>query len=511
MTADLILKNLHAITFARQDGPAELIAAKGNKILYVGAADALGYMKGPHTRVLDCDGGFVAPGFNDAHCHALAFAITLRYVDCSKARCIADIQAVLREKVCDIKGDQWVRAAHCDFSALSEGRAPDRRELDAVVSDLPVLLLERSGQHCVLNSRALELCGITGSTFDSASGSIHRDPVTGLPNGLVSGNNDLVAKAIPPLTEREIEAGMRQANKEYLSLGITSIQDTSWSNGYRHWLAMKGFKHNGVLVPRLTLLPGVDAMGEFAERGLKTGSGDDHMRVGAVKIALDESTGNPCPSQEDISHIALKTHLAGFQIAFHVHDVYPLQASMRALEFIRKHAASACVRPRFEHCPVCPPALVPELAASGAIVITQPNLFHETGPRYLKELSSKQLTWVYPLRSFVQHGIPLAFSSDSPLTPCNPFLAIHAAVTRTVAGGAVLSPDESISAMEALKMYTYFGAYSSNEEHIKGSIAVGMLADLAVLNGDPMRMSPEGLIAVKTMATVIDGKVAWER
>lgn len=510
MSADLILRNLHAITFAGQEAPAELIAVQGNKILYVGTADALGGLQGPHTRVLDCGGGVVVPGFNDAHCHALAFAITRQYVDCSRARSVADIQAALRDKVRDIEGEQWMRAANCDFSALAEGRPPNRRELDEAAPRLPVLLLERSGQHCVLNSRALELCGITAGTPDPAAGKIHRDPATGLPNGMISGNNELVAKAVPPLTERETEAGMRQANREYLSLGITSLQDTSWSNGYRHWLAMKGFKDRGVLAPRLTLLPGIDALEEFAERGLKTGSGDEQMRVGAVKIALDESTGNPCPPQENINDAALKAHLAGFQLAFHVADVYLLQASMQALEFARDNSPSACVRPRFEHCPVCPPGLVPELAGSGAIVVTQPSLLFETGPFYLDQVSSEQLTWVYPLKSFARHGITMALSSDSPLTPCDPFRAIHTAVTRLVADGRTLSPNEGVSALEALKMYTYCGAYSSLEEQSKGSIAPGMLADLAVLNGDPTRMNPEQLGAVKVMATVIDGKVVWE-
>lgn len=510
MSADLILKNLRAITFADQETPAELIAIQGNRILYVGTADALGGLQGPHTRVFDCGGGLVAPGFNDAHCHALAFAITRQYVDCSRARSVAEVQAALREKVQGIEGEQWLRAANCDFSALAEGRAPNRRELDEAAPRIPVLLLERSGQHCVLNSRALELCGITASTPDPAAGKIHRDPATGLPDGMISGNNELVTKAVPPPTERETEAGMRQASREYLSLGITSLQDTSWSNGYRHWLVMKNFKERGMLAPRLTLFPGIDALGEFVERGLKTGDGDEQMRVGAVKIALDESTGNPRPPQEEINDAALRAHLAGFQLAFHVADVYLLQASMQALEFVREDSAFTSVRPRFEHCPVCPPGLVPKLAASGAIVVTQPNLLFETGPLYLDQVSSEQMTWVYPLKSFEQHGIPMALSSDSPLTPCDPFRAIHTAVTRKVAGGRTLSPEEGLSVLEALRMYTYWGAYSSLEEQNKGSIAPGMLADLAVLNGDPTRMNPEQLGAVKVMATVIDGKVVWE-
>lgn len=511
MNADLILVNLHAVTFGRGVVSAEMIAIRGNEIFYVGTADALGRLQGPHTRVLDCGGGLVVPGFNDAHCHALAFAITRQYADCSRARSVAEVQAVLREKIRETEGDQWLRAANCDFSAIAEGRAPNRQELDDAVSHLPVLLLERSGQTCVLNSLALELCGITADTPDSPSGGrIHRDPVTGLPDGVISGNNELVARAVPPPSEREIEAGMRKANREYLSLGITSLQDTSWSNGYRHWLAMKSFKERGMLAPRLTLLPGIDSMEEFVERGMKTGSGDGQLRVGAVKIALDESTGDSCPPKEELNDAALGAHSAGFQLAFHVPDVHLLQTSMQALEYVRNHSTSGCFRPRFEHCPVCPPGLLPDLAQSGAIVVTQPNLLFETGPTWLDQVPREQLSWLYPLKSFARHGIATALSSDSPLTPCDPLRGIHTAVTRKVEGGRTLSPEEGVSPLEALKMYTCFGAFSSLEERSKGSIAPGKLADLAVLNGDLTRVPPDEIGDIKVVATVIDGKVAWE-
>ncbi|RLB68423.1 MAG: hypothetical protein DRH08_00940 [Deltaproteobacteria bacterium] len=503
MSADLILKNLHAVTFAEQSEPVELIAVKGNKITYAGTADALGQLKGPETREMDCCGGLVVPGFNDAHCHVFASAVTRLYADCSKVCTIADLQVVLRKKARDIKRGQWLRAANCDFSKIVEGRFPNSQDLDAAVADLPVLLLERSGQHCVLNSMALKLCGVTKDTSSPGSGSK-------LSEGVISGNNELVASSIPPLTEQEVEAGLRQANKEYLSLGITSLQDTSWSNSYQHWLTMKSFKDRGELAPRLTLLPGVDSLEEFEAQGLKTGYGDEYMRLGAVKIALDESTGNPCPPQDELNDIALKAYLAGFQLAFHVADVSLLQASLRALDFIREHAPSACVRPRFEHCPVCPPALLPNLVKCGAIVVSQPNLFYETGPRYLEQFSSENLASVYPLKSLLNRGIPLAFSSDSPLTSANPFSAILASVSRKVSGGALLSPHEKISFVEALKAYTHGGAYASCEEQTKGSIAVGMLADMVVLNRDPLTMSQEAITGTKSIATLIDGKVVWE-
>ncbi len=512
MNADLILTNLRTVKLSakEQEASAELIAICDNKIIYVGDSKELKNLQGHNTQVFDCGGGLVVPGFNDAHCHSLAFAITRQYVDCANARSIAAIQATLRNNSSSLAGSKWIRAANCDFATLVDGRPPNYKELDEAVADVPLILLERSGQHCVLNSLAMELCGINANTPDAVGSTIYRDPATGVPNGMISGNNELVARALPPPTEQETEKGMRQANQDYLSLGITSLQDTSWSNGYKHFLAMKDFKERGILMPRMTMLAGYDAINEFTERDIKTGSGDAFTRIGAMKIALDESTANPSPSQDEINAAALKAHSAGFQLALHVSDVYLLQASLQALDFIRDNSATASVRPRFEHCPVCPPGLLPELASSGAIIVTQPNLLYETGPLYLDQVTEEQLSWVYPLKSFVKHGIAMALSSDSPLTACSPFQAISTAVTRNVAGGKQLSLNESISALDALRMYTYFGAYASFDEDTKGVVAPGMLADLAILDKDLTKISSEEISDVKVMATIIDGKLVWE-
>ncbi|CAG4882125.1 conserved protein of unknown function [Georgfuchsia toluolica] len=513
MAVDLILCNLKAITFSQECAGPELIAIKGNKILFMGSKDALGDLKGPDTRMLDCQGGIVLPGFNDAHCHPIAFAITQRYLDCSspQIRCISDLQAALRIKAGEVADERWIRGANYDISIIAEQRLPDRWELDQAVPHLPVVLVERSGQHCVLNSRALEHCDISNNTPDSDAGRILRDPITGLPNGVVSGNSELVARAIPPLGDDEVEIGLRDASQEYLSHGITSLQDTSWSNAYPHWQRMQIFKQRGFLTPRLAMHAGLDALEQFALRGLKTGHGDDHLRLGAMKIALDESTGSSHPPQDDLNQSALRAHLAGFQLAFHVPDVHLLQMSLQALEFVRCIAPDECHRPRFEHCPVCPTSLLPELAQSGAIVVSQPNLLYQTGPEYLRELAAEQLKWIFPYRSCIENGIRLAFSSDSPLTPCDPLQAIRTAITRRVKGGARLGEDEAISLLQALEMYTSAGAYCSSEETLKGSLAVGQLADLVILECGADKGLADELLDARVLMTLLDGKLVWNR
>lgn len=497
MPADLILVNLTALPPAPTSAAPELIAIRGRRIVYAGGARALSDLTGPDTRVLDCGAGLVVPGFNDAHCHPIAHAATLRHVDCSSGRVrdIPAIQAALRARAVETGAGQWVRAAGCDPAALAERRLPTRRELDAAVPNRPVVLVEQAGQSCVLNSMAVALSGL--------------DDVAGIA-GMVAGTDPRVAGAIPSLPAAEIEAGLRQVSRLYLENGITSIQDTSWSNGYRHWQAMRHFKAEGLLVPRMTMLVGIDGLEEFKRLGLRTGHGDDHLRLGAMKIALDESTAAMLPSQDDITAAALLAHGGGFQLSFHAPDPTLLSRALHAIAAVRTLSPRPVRPPRLEHCPLCPPSLLSEIAGSGAIPVLQPNLLFAAGPSYLERMSGESLPWVFPIRSFLATGIPVAFGSDSPLTSCNPLSAIATAVSRVVAGGSRLGPDEAITLAEALHCYCATGARCSGEETVKGRIAVGMLADLAVLDRNPRTSSLATLAETRVVITVLDGKIVWE-
>lgn len=509
MAADLVLRNLVGLPANRRAEPVRLIAIAGNRIIHAGGEDVFDSLVGPATRMLDCQGGLVIPGFNDAHCHPLAYALTLRSVDCSPpgVRRISDLQVRLR-RAAENGGEGWLRASNLDMPTMAEKRPPTRWELDEAVAHRPVLLVDRTGQHCVLNSRGLEICGITAASDDAAGGRIHRDPATGQPTGVISGNDERVARAIPPPSPADVEAGLRQAGREYLSLGITSIQDTSWSNGLRHWAAMCRFRKSGLLATRLTLLPGVDAVAEFAGRGLHSGSGDEFLRLGAAKIALDESTGNPAPTQQEVTEAAFRAIEAGFQPAFHVSDMHMLRVSLAAVNALRRRGFA--VSPRFEHCPLCPDDMIPAVAASGAVVVAQPNLFHMTGEQYRRHATAEQLRWISPFRSILDNGVPLAFGSDSPLTPSDPFGAIHTAVSRRVSDNLELGLRESLTVMEALQAYTAGGAKASSEIALKGVIAAGQLADLAVLDRNLLDEPLEVLPETQVQMTLVDGKVVWE-
>ncbi len=509
-TADLILYNAKVITVDEKRPSAELVAIKGNTILAVGNNHDRELFRGPATKLFDCAGGSVVPGFNDAHCHPLARAISLLSVDCSprNVRGIADIQEAIRRRAQELPCGQWIRGANYDAFSLQEGRAPNRWELDEAAPAHPVLLVDNTGQHYVLNSLALHIANLDGRTTDARGGHIERDPATGEPTGLMSGNAHVIKKVVPPIDARQLEAGMRLASRQYLAQGITSLQDTSWANGWREWQSWRRMVESRAIACRVSVLLGAEGLTESQAAGLTMGHGNAWLRIAGVKLALDESTGCPHPDQDAINQAALQARQARYKVAFHVSDAHMLASSLAAIRFVCLREKSSPQDFRLEHCSVCPPELLPKLAAARAAVVTQPAFLYSFGERY-RSLSSDQAGWLWPARSFRRIGVRCAFSSDSPLVTSDPFLGLYAAVTRKTASGDVLASDQAVPLASALESYTLSGAYASSEATIKGSISPGKLADLAVLDTDLEQLPPERLREPRVVMTVIDGQVVW--
>jgi hypothetical protein len=513
ISADLILYNAKVITLDRRRPRAEMVAIKGDRILDIGRAHELEFFKGTKTKILDCEGKTIAPGFNDAHCHPFAFASSLLSVDCSPAsvRNIAELQAQIHDKAKQVPKGDWIRAIGYNEFYLAEKRHPTRWDLDKATPYHPVKLTHRSGHACVLSSLALQQVGISLETSEPPGGFIERDLETGEPNGLLLGMNDWVGRAIPPLSKKELERGIRLANQEYLAHGVTSLQDATWGDSLSRWQTFQQLQEEGMLATRVSMMIGIDALEEFQGRGLSTGSGNSRLRLGAVKMVLDEITDLLNPPQAELEQQVLQAHKAGFQVALHVVEESTLGAAITALEHALEQIPKPDHRHRLEHCSVCPPQLAQRLKALQAVVVTQPPFIYYSGERYLETLPPTQLKWLYPIGSWLRNGLKIAASSDSPVVPLNPLIGIYAAVTRAAETGQVLSPNEGVSPLEALQMYTVGAAHASFEERIKGSITPGKLADLVVLSDDPSQASPEEIKEIEVRMTIIGGEVIWEK
>jgi len=511
--ADLIINNANVLTMNPSCPTAELVAIKGNRILLVAGSEELEQVGGAKSRIIDCQGKTVVPGFNDAHCHVFSFIRKLRSLDLSPSsvRSIVDIKATIRRRVQSIPPGRWLAGTDYNEFYLAEKRHPNRWDIDEAAPQHPVVLAHRSLHACVLNSRALSLAGITRETPEPPGAIIDRDFDSGEPSGLLFEMLGYIReKVLPPLSGEELAEGIALANRHYLSVGITSLQEASATNDWARWQTLQRFKESGKLESRVSMMFGLDVLSQFQQAGLALGSGDSQLRLGGVKMILNEATGQLQPPPDELNRQALSAHHAGFQLAIHCIEPSTVEAAIAALEYIGSQSPLAGRRHRLEHCSECPPRLLERLAEVEAMVVTQPPFLYYSGERYLATLPPNRQRWLYRIKSLLDGGLVVAASSDSPVASDNPLVGIYAAVTRRAESGQELLLQEAISAQQALAMYTTNAAYASFEEGVKGSIAEGKLADMVVLSADPTTSPPEQIKDIQVEMTIIDGKVVWE-
>lgn len=512
-TADLILCNANVLTLDPQSPRAELVAVQNGNILSISGNGAVDELRGAGTEVIDCHGRTILPGFNDAHCHLVAFAESLLTpsLDPTTVGSISDIQKQIRELSRNLPSASWIRAEGYNEFYLAEKRHPTRWELDEATVTHPVKLTHRSGHAHVLNSLALTLAGISNETPEPPGGMIERDLETGEPNGLLYGMGEYLANVVPPLDDRELEQGIALASDRLLSLGITSLQDASPRNDYRRWQAFQQWKTRGHLKPRVTVMLGAQHLRHCQEQGLGGETGDSQLRPGAIKIILDETTGQLNPPQAELNQKVFEIHQSGLQVALHAVEESTVEAACSALAQALQRSGRVNHRHRIEHCSVCTQAMAKRLGSLEAVVVTQPAFIYYSGERYLETVPAAQLKHLYPLARLIQAGLKVAASSDCPVVPPNPLSGIYAAVSRTAETGQELLPEERVTPSQALWMYTMGAAYACFEEDIKGSIVPGKLADLVVLSEDPTQVNSEEIKSLQIEMTVAGGEIVWRR
>jgi predicted amidohydrolase YtcJ len=503
MRADIILKNANVITMDHVQPHAELVAVNSDKIALVGDSNALDSLIGKQTRVIDCSGKTVIPGFNDAHLHLFSLVQKLLSIDLSPpaVHSIAGIKDVIRRKAANTPPGTWLRGANYNEFYLAEKHCPTRFDLDEAAPAHPVIITHRSLHACVLNSLGLSLAGISAETPEPPGACIQRDLSTGEPNGILLD----MFPPLPPFTETEFAEGIDLLNRLFLSDGITSFQEATFKNDLNRWQTIQNFINKGKLQSRVTMMTGPETRRQFQEAGMNTGSGDNHLKLGAVKFLLDTNT-----PQDELNSMALECHRAGFQLAFHAVAQSHLETALKALDYVNIRLTVAGRRHRIEHCGECPPNLLKRLKKLGCVIVTQPPFIYYSGERYLATVAPSQLPWLYRIKSPLRNGIIVAGSSDAPVVPNNPLVGIYAAVTRKAESGQALLPEEAISPHQALALYTLNAAYASFEEKIKGSITPGKLADIIILSGDPTTAPPEEIKDIKVEMTMIGGKVVFE-
>ncbi len=520
-------------------GPPDALAVRGDRILAVGRTQDIMNLAGARTRVIDLQGRFLMPGFVDAHAHLVAHGASRLEVNCKypSVHSIRDIQARIRERAASTAPGQWVRAWGYDQSRLLEGRHPTRFDLDAACPDKPVLLTRTCGHIAVVNSKALALARVTDDTPDPPGGKFDRDE-RGAPNGVLREGAWAVLAGLMAPSAGEVALNIAAGTQDYLRLGITSVHEAGVNA-----LTLRAYQvHQRGPGPRLRVYAMIDAgdgpfRAAFLASGLATGFGDDWLRIGPFKLMVDGSSSGPTaatrapyavdPSDHGILHIGqeeiderfLEAGRAGFQLTAHAVGDRAIEMVLNGIEraladagpgTAGRPASGPPARHRIEHCAMTDPALRARIKASGIVPVLQPVFLHEFGDGYVRNYGPHRAAGMFAAQSFLRLGVPIALSTDCPVTFPDPMPGVYTAVTRQTMDGSIVGPGERLTVVEALQAYTMGGAYASGEEGRKGSIEPGKLADLVVLSGDPLAARPEELGEMKAVLTVVGGEVIFE-
>jgi predicted amidohydrolase YtcJ len=255
---------------------------------------------------------------------------------------------------------------------------------------------------------------------------------------------------------------------------------------------------------------GIEDFAQHQRHPFTTLLSENQLNLRGVKIVLHETTGQLSPPQDELNERVLLIHRSGLQVILHAIEEKTIEAACIAIEFALKNSPKLDHRHRIEHGSVCSPSLAKRMASLGVVVVTQPSFIYYHGERYLNTVPTSDLKHLYPIATLLKNGVNVVGSSDCPIVPANPLIGIYAATSRIAETGELVLPEERVSPLDAIKMYTCEAAKATFEERIKGSIAPGKLADLVVLSGDPTRLPPDEIRDLKVEATIVNGEMVWE-
>jgi len=526
--ADLVLYNCDIHTMDAGVPRAQAIAIAGNCVLAVGSDAEMRALLAPKGEALDLGGRTVVPGFTDAHVHFMSYGLSLREIDLAGVPTLEEALARVAARAAETPAGQWLTGRGWDHSLWEGGAFPTRQHLDSVAPEHPVWLRRKCGHAGWANSRALELAGITGETPDPPGGAIDRHPATGQPTGILKEQAmDLMSRLFddPVLSEATdaIKAATANAHKQGL-VGVHTMEGSAAFRGFQQLRAA------GELELRVLMQIPEENLDAAIQAGLRSGFGDERLRIGGVKLFADGALGahtaymlEPFDDDSDDYGIAVSTaeHLteavgkasrAGIAAFVHAIGDRANHEVLDAIEASRQAGDGFGLRHRIEHTQILHPNDIPRLAKLGVIASMQP--IHATQDMLLADaLWGERSMGAYAWRSLLESGAALAFGSDSPVEDLNVMKGIHAAVTRRRADGSPgpdgWYPEQRLTVAEAVYAYTAGAAYASGEEATKGTLSPGKLADLVVLSQGIFAVDPMAILETEVLATMFDGQFVY--
>lgn len=530
MTARL-WTNARIVTMDDRSPGAGAILTSHERITAVGDFDSVRSAAPPGTEAVDLGGAVLFPGFIEAHNHMLAFGLTLAAIDARPTQLgsIEEIVTAIRTQAESTVAGEWIVARGYDDNQLVEKRHPSRHELDTGSDRHPVFLVNGSGHLGVANSEALRRAGITSTTQNPQGGEVVRDEhgeSTGL---LLETAQRLVSGVMPEPTVDDLVRALQACHDHYVAAGITSSH-TAGVNSMDEVSAHQRWTAEATNPLRTTMMIGQSMFAMFRDTGIRSGFGDDRLRVGPLKLFSDGSLigrtaavsepfledpsannfGMEMMPQEDLDAIVLDGHRHGYQVAIHAIGDRAIAMCLDAFERAQKAFPRDDARHRIEHCGILRPDLIKRLGNERVIPVSQPVFIREYGDGFIRHLGRERTALTYPFRSLLDAGIPLVFSSDSPVSAYEPLKSIQASIEERTGSHAEYAPTEAISADEAIRSYTVHGAHAGFADARIGSIRPGMLADFTILAHHPADVAPAEIDQIPVVGTVIGGEFVFQ-
>jgi predicted amidohydrolase YtcJ len=525
-SADIVVKGANLLTMDPSLGIAQAMAIDGDIISAVGSDEEISALIGPGTQVIDAGGMTVTPGFIDAHSHPL-LANEATGVNVN-LRSIAEVKAVLAAKAAQTPPGMWVEGVMYDDTKFVDNRPLNRKDLDEAVPNHPAYVGHRGGHTAVVNTKALEVAGVTRDTPDPTGGKYYRDD--GQFTGKVAENATFVFRKVGnwPVVDR---ATRREAatkiSRRMAAAGLTSVTDAYGQPD--NLTAFQDALEADQLHFRLCYMPFGEST-EFAAMkaaSIRTGFGNKYLKIGSVKYVADGSASErtmrmstPYQGREDDYGIATMTQEAiydavddavahGFGVGIHANGDVTIDMVLNAYERVLAGWEGPNPRFRIEHCSLVNPSLIARIKATGSIPTPFYTYAHFHGNKW-PEYGNDKMQWMFAHRSFLDAGIPVAPASDYTPGPYEPMMAIQSMVTRKDMQGRVWGDSQRISVDQAMQICTMNGAYSSFEEDIKGSLTPGKLADFVMLADDPHNVDPDEIKQIQVLRTVLGGRTVFE-
>lgn len=510
MEPDLVLTNGKIYVGPNFERTVSSISLIGNRISEIGDVS-----RGGKTKVIDLRGRTVLPGFIDSHTHFCYYGLSLSEINLSKVKPIEKAIEQVRRFVSTKPRNEWIRGVGWDQNLW--GRWPTRQDLDKLTPNNPVVLTRKDVHVLWVNTKALDAVGWNAHTPDPSGGQIDRDPFTGQLTGIIRETAaEEFRKLIPSPSHQDWLDSINAATTNFQRFGITSVHTME---GLAEFKALSYLNQNKQLALRFHTLIAKGSLDEFADNGIRTGFGNEFLRIGPLKVFLDgtlgsqtaemlkpfqhtESCGIAYTKDKELASLIDEATKSGISVAMHAIGDKAVRRAINQFE----RSETPGLRHRIEHVQLINPEDLIRLNPLKLVASVQP-MHMRSDAEIAQTYWGERSRYAYAFKSLKNAGMKLAFGSDCPVESPAVIPAIDAAISRRTLDGQSFFPEEALSLRDVLQAFTIGGAYASGEEHTKGSIDLGKLGDMVVLSEDPFETA--NINNIEVLMTLLGGKTVY--